>query len=115
MRTNERRKHPRAPARFRLRLDSTETCEVRDISLSGVRCICVNRVSPMTVVGLRIQVPSEGGPSEVSGEGVVVRCRELEDAETDGFDLAIFFQGIDEDGRRVIEDYVQSHSNSQAD
>jgi len=110
--TTEHRRHPRAPADFPLKLDADSSCKVQDISASGVRCITRTHLSPMTVVGLRLEIPvhmnGEDSWAEVSCKGVVVRCRPLqEDAQT-RYEVAIFFQGLTGREETAIASFVES-------
>jgi len=110
--TIEHRRHPRAPAEFQLRLDADSSCRVKDISASGVCCICRSHLSPMTVVGLRLEVPvhvkGRDTWAEVSCQGVVVRSRPLSKDEGEGYEVAVFFQGLSGRDELVIASYVES-------
>jgi hypothetical protein len=110
--TIEHRRHPRAPADFALRLDADSSCRVTDISASGVRCLCPTRVSPMTVVGLRLEIPTHTNGrdswTEISCQGVVVRCRPHEEDDGSRYEVAIFFQGMTGREEMAIASYVES-------
>lgn len=108
----EHRRHPRAPADLPLHIDADTSCRVQDISASGVRCVSQTHVTPMTVVGLRLQIPAtvngEETWVEVACQGVVVRSRPLLDDASGGYEVAIFFQGITGRDETAIASYVES-------
>ncbi|MEN8149859.1 MAG: PilZ domain-containing protein [Planctomycetota bacterium] len=110
--TTEHRRHPRAPADFSLLLDADNSCRVQDISASGVRCVTHTHLSPMTVVGLRLEIPvhmnGEDSWAEVSCKGVVVRSRPLQEDAGEGYEVAIFFQGLADREETAIASYVES-------
>lgn len=110
--TTEHRRHPRAPADFTLRLDADASCRVQDISASGIRCVTRTHLSPMTVVGLRLEIPvlinGQDSWVEVSCKGVVVRSRPLQEDAAEGYEVAIFFQGLTGREETAIASYVES-------
>jgi hypothetical protein len=110
--TIEHRRHPRAPADFPVKLDADSSCRVTDISASGVRCHCLTHVPPMTVVGLRLEIPTHTNGrdswTEICCQGVVVRSRPLPEDAGSGFEVAIFFQGMTGREEMAIASYVES-------
>jgi len=109
--TIEHRRHPRARADFPLKLDADSSCRVTDISASGVRCLCLSHLSPMTVVGLRLEIPvhtnGQDSWTEISCQGVVVRSRPRKQDEGTGYEVAIFFQGLTGRDETAIANYVE--------
>jgi c-di-GMP-binding flagellar brake protein YcgR len=115
---SEKRKRPRAGGGFDLVLCTDETgptkrVRVRDISSSGVSCHLDARVDEMTQVRIDLHIPQNGSLHQVSAEGAVVRCREIpENTPDEKYEIAIFFTGISDDGRKNIERYVTSRLKS---
>jgi len=116
--TIERRQHPRVPAGFPLKLDSLSEATVRDISRSGVCCVTSNPLSPMTLVGLLLELPTgrPGGDDHVPCpcRGVVVRCRALDDVKGPSYETAILFQDLEPDAVDMIGSYVDGQLSSPA-
>ena len=110
--TTELRRHPRATADFPLKMDADTSCRVQDISASGIRCVTRTHLSPMTVVGLRLEIPvhinGEDSWAEVSCKGVVVRSRPLQQDAGTGYEVAIFFQGLTGREETAIASFVES-------
>src|SRR5262249_52748593 len=64
-----------------------------------------------TTVMVNLEIPEQAGRAldrkGVTAEGAIVRCRPVgQKKENAQYDVAIFFQNISEEGRRLIEDYV---------
>lgn len=106
----ERRRHPRVNATLPVLLGPLASAVVRDISRTGVRCITPQPFSPMTVVGLRLELPTgrDGDDAwvEVPCEGVVVRCRVLEEDGEGKYESAILFQNLGEFAIRALDEFV---------
>ena len=110
---SERRKHPRAPGRSKLRMQAGKVdCTVVDISCSGIRFQSPNALPEMSLVEIRLEVPCgvpngpDEGCEEVRGEGAVVRDDELGDGL---HDVAVFFTRLDDRGRLTLMNYVRQH------
>lgn len=108
----EKRQHPRVTADVPLRLGPLTSAVVRDISLSGVRCVTSTPLVPMTVVSLRIELPTgqDGTEAwqEVPCEGVVVRSRVFEEDGQSRYESAILFKDLPEPMRQTLSVFVES-------
>ena len=115
----ENRRHPRVQADFPVRMGPLASVVVRDLSLSGVRCLSRYPITPMTMVGLRLEVPTgEDGPeavSEITCQGVVVRCRVLEEGDEPRYETAILFQDLPPPDRERMSRYISSRLESTPD
>ena len=89
---------------------------VRDISLSGVRCITQEPLKPMALVALRLVLPSgrpgEDAWDEVPCEGIVVRCHVLESGEESRYESAILFKDLGPRERETIATFVDRRLGS---
>jgi len=65
----------------------------------------------MTVVGLRLEIPTHTNGrdswTEISCQGVVVRCRPLQEDDGNGYEVAVFFQGMTGRDEMAIASYVE--------
>ena len=117
----ERRRHPRAQGGFHIVVNAPAQKKkvlVRDISSSGVSCYLDFPIPEFTTVMVNLEIPESSGKNldhkGLTCEGAIVRCRpvspdkgEKGDKKTEPqFDVAIFFQNISDEGRRLIESYV---------
>src|SRR5262245_10920052 len=115
---SERRRHPRAKGDFHIVVRAPEHQKkvlVRDISSSGVSCFLDFPIPEFTTVMVNLEIPdNKGRISDLKGvtaEGAIVRCRPVgQKKDSPQYDVAIFFQNISEEGRRVIEHFVQARS-----
>ena len=112
----EKRGHPRVVAELPLLLGPLSSATVRDISLTGVRCVTPTPLTPMTAVGLRLELPTgrtdASAWNEVLCEGVVVRCRVVEEVGETKYESAILFQGMGEYEREILSSFVERRLNS---
>jgi hypothetical protein len=110
----ERRRSPRAQGGFHIVVNAPQQRKkvlVRDISTSGVSCFLDFPIPEFTTVMVNLEIPeSASGSIDHKGltcEGAIVRCRPVGEKKSDSqFDVAIFFQNISDEGRRLIESYV---------
>ena len=109
----EKRKHPRAPADFGLRLNEIDRetfATVVDISRAGVLCRSNRPFPPMTQVRIHLDLPViKGSPlsATVDAEGAVVRCQMQSPTSPDPvYETAIFFTRLEDAPRAWIESYV---------
>ncbi|MHC4859452.1 MAG: PilZ domain-containing protein [Planctomycetota bacterium] len=114
----ERRQQPRVRGGFPLKLGSLASATVRDISSAGVCCVTSGPLSPMTLVGLLLELPTgrsgEDAYVELPCEGVVVRCRVLHEPDDSRYETAILFKDLPEDSREILETFVDRRLNSPA-
>ena len=130
---SERRGEPRVPADCPAELSFGEQvlqARVRDISLSGVRCVTDRAWPLMTQVQLVILLPGTGGSRRIACEGAVVRSEPIRHALVGdalpaghvpdasraqaGFDTAIFFTHLGEDGRTEMQGFVDLQQNAES-
>lgn len=79
---------------------------VRDLSQSGVAFYSESPLPLMTRVKFELALPHDGGePQSVQGEGAVVRCERVSPA-LGHYEVAIFFQHLDESGSAVLKSYL---------
>lgn len=112
----DRRRGERVDAKLKLRVELSAAGAVADletinISTSGVYFRSDHHIAPMTklAMALELVVPG-GGDSRVEVlrcEGLVVRTLPEEPSpDVDGYEIAVFFTGIDADGKRILEDHI---------
>lgn len=112
----ERRRSPRAQGGFHIVVNAPSQKKkvlVRDISSSGVSCYLDFPIPEFTTVMVNLEIPESTGKSidhkGLTCEGAIVRCRPVGEKKSDPqFDVAIFFQNISDEGRRLIEHYVSA-------
>ncbi|MFH0762573.1 MAG: PilZ domain-containing protein [Candidatus Omnitrophota bacterium] len=106
----ERRVHPRLAHRLPLKVaangyDFATTTE--NISCVGACCRIDKYVPPFTRVMVRLDLPinkaPKAKPCKVECKGVIVRS---EDEDNGGFNVAIFFNAIRDNQRKIISRYI---------
>jgi len=114
----ERRRTPRSPVELPVTLaigdasdEVTAPASVRDVSLSGVRCVTARPVGVMTQVGLTLVLPGAGPGTSIACRGAVVRSDRVT-ASTDGddeqYETAIFFTSMAESDRVALQEFLQT-------
>jgi len=107
----ERRRWPRAKADWPISIDLPEgrfEARVRDISRAGV-CIFLDRpLKMMTTLAIVLELPGTPAPSEVRGQGVVVRSEKISN-HIDHYEIAVFMPDLSEEQRTCIDEFVWSH------
>lgn len=110
----ERRRARRAPADLPITLDCSTgriKARVRDISTSGI-CFFLNDPMPeMTAVKIDLEIGVDGKKAKVSGDGAVVRCQRIAQG-VEHYEVAVFFTHLREDGRQLLENYVQGKAKN---
>lgn len=103
----ERRQHPRHQVTdLPIQLDGQAPLRVRDLSRSGACFFSETPLRMMTHLRFSFDLPQPGGgTARAEGEGVVVRCERLSPA-LGHYEIALFFQELDQDAERVIRDYL---------
>lgn len=66
-----------------------------------------NPIPEMTKVKLELEIPLDGAPAKVNGEGAVVRC---EQSANEDYEVAILFTELDKDGSAAITRYISATS-----
>ncbi|MDI6606427.1 MAG: PilZ domain-containing protein [Candidatus Omnitrophota bacterium] len=107
---SERRIHPRLAHRlpFKVVADGYDfTTTTQNISCVGAYCHIDKYVPPFTRVMIKLDLPINATPSgksyKVECKGVIVRS---EDEDRGGFNVAIFFNAIRNDQRKIISRYI---------
>ncbi|MCX5706360.1 MAG: PilZ domain-containing protein [Candidatus Omnitrophica bacterium] len=79
----------------------------QNLSCVGAYCQIKKYIPPFTKVKIKLALPIKTGRSSksysVECEGVIVRT---EDKEKSGFNIAIFFNAINESQRKKISEYI---------
>lgn len=105
----ERRRHPRVTSDLSLDLkldDGVHSARLRDLSESGI-CFFLDRpLDEMTVLEVAFELPTEGSErAKVATTGVVVRSRKISPA-VDHYEVALFFNGLDETSRAAMKAFI---------
>ncbi len=118
--TEERRRQPRAKGTAGLTVGlepESAAIQVKDVSLSGISFRTREPIEFMTQLMMTLVFPTTGGaksratdPYAVRCEGAVVRCDRRGSKEENQYEIAVFFTHLDENARKAIEEYVQTHS-----
>lgn len=105
----ERRLHPRLDQKLPIDLAvdgydfSTST---HNISCVGAYCHLDKYMPPFTKISVKLSLP----PKERNGENTIVECKGVvvrsEDGARGGFNLAIFFNGMRNEQRKKIAQYI---------
>jgi hypothetical protein len=109
----ERRAHPRAICDGSITIDledGSHRARLRDVSRAGI-CFYLDRpLSEMTILGVRIELPSGGGePMRLDARGVVVRCQPIARA-VDHYEIALFLNEMGEPQRAQLDAFVAASS-----
>jgi hypothetical protein len=109
----DRRAHPRAGADWPLEISLTSGpkpglvhARVRDVSRAGVSFYVDRPIAMMTMLELRLELPTSRGPHKVHGKGAVVRCERIS-AAVEHYEVAVFLHELSEDDRRKIDLHVR--------
>jgi hypothetical protein len=114
----DRRRGERVDAKLTLRVDLPASGEVADletinISTSGVYFRSDHFIAPMTKLAMALELSvsgDDGGEATVEVlrcEGLVVRTLPEEpDPALDAYEVAVFFTGVDPEGKRILEDHI---------
>jgi len=110
--TLERRLYPRIEKKLPLNVIANGydfTTTTKNVSCIGAYCRVEKYIPPFTKIAIRMSIPfndgrAKSGACDVECKGVVVRT---EDSENGGFNIAIFFNEINDNQRQVISRYVK--------
>lgn len=112
------RREQRVPARLQIQLtigsgEESEQSSAINISANGVYFKSRRYLAPLTMLGLRIQLPGERGRGHVQVldvRGVVVRIEPEEpSADAESYEVACFFTDTTPEFRERLGHYVQSN------
>jgi len=105
----ERRIHPRIDHQLPLNVAFNEhafTTNTQNLSCLGTYCRIDKYIPPFTRVRIKLDLPVNNEKHNVECDGVVVRS----DDDADGtFDIAIYFNRIQDHSRQKLTDYVSQH------
>ncbi|MBI5116347.1 PilZ domain-containing protein [Candidatus Poribacteria bacterium] len=115
----ERRSKPRARGTKGLTVGAephVPAVQVKDISLSGVSFRTRQPIEFMTRLVMTLVFPEICGANRGAGavaraqcEGAVVRCVPLYEGNGDRYEVAVFFTGMENSTREMLETYVRTH------
>lgn len=107
----ERRLHPRLNKKLPLKLAANGydfSTATQNISCLGAYCLIKKYVPPFTKVMVKLSLPIGSGRIKktynVECKGVIVRTED--ENHKNGFNIAIFFNGIKNDQRKKISEYI---------
>lgn len=109
----ERRQYPRLEKRLPVRVAANGydfLTNTENISCAGAYCHVAKYIPPFTKVTVRLQLPlaaDEKKDYNIECKGVVVRSQ---DEERGGFNIAIFFNEINETQRNRVSQYINQVS-----
>ncbi len=104
----ERRRHPRAEADWTVEIaltGGTHRARLRDVSRIGL-CFHMETAIPlMTVLGVGLDLPVDGGVRRITGSGAVVRCQRISPA-LEHYEVAVFLHDMSEGDRDALDAHV---------
>lgn len=110
IKANERRIHPRINQQLPFKVVANGydfATYTKNISCVGAYCHINKYVPPFTKVMIRLSLPvmenDKNKYCDVNCKGVIVRT---EDEKNGGYNIAIFFNGIKDDTRSKIANYI---------
>jgi len=123
-RSDEKRRHPRAAHRIRVRSSSREAVELEtvDLSVGGFSCTAPAFLPLMTKLALSLVLPAGNGGSDhknghetVQGEAIVVRTDPPQPVDGhESYRVALFFSRMDDEDRKRLHDFLARHAASKA-
>lgn len=113
---SERRLHPRIKRKLPIKVAANGydfATSTENLSCVGAYCHIKKYIPPFTKVMVKLTLPLKDKSCTVQCHGVLVRT---EDEEKGGFNIAIFFNEIKENQKKIISRYVnqflpQEHSS----
>ena len=106
----ERRRHPRLDQELPFKVAANGyafSTSTQNISCVGAYCRIKKYIPPFTRVKVKLTLPIKARKADpaytIDCEGVIVRT---EDKDKDGFNIAIFFNQINDSQRKKITEYI---------
>lgn len=106
----ERRQHPRIDQKLPVKIIANGydfSSETQNVSCVGAYCRIDKYVPPFTKVAVKLNLPiitkREKKNFDVECRGVIVRT---EDEKNGGFNIAVFFNHLGEEQRKILSKYV---------
>jgi hypothetical protein len=93
------------------------TVQTHNVSSAGLYCKVPKYIPPSTQMGIAMIVPVREGKTVrselVEFMGIVVRVEpEEEEPGRKEYDIALYFHGLTDEARSLIDTYVQQHSEA---
>ncbi|MBL8768602.1 MAG: PilZ domain-containing protein [Planctomycetes bacterium] len=114
-RVKDRRRHPRVDGSFGAKITSSSApieASVKNVSMSGLLLHSDKKVDEMTMVSMKLVLPSKSGNTSPSVAfdltGAVVRCQPIGKGKTKKFELAVYFTDLPRETRGALEEFVRS-------
>ncbi len=116
-RVKDRRKHPCVQAGIGAKVSGSGIeleAEVHDVSMSGVLLLVDRKIEEMTMVQMRLLLPTRSGDSTPACSfeltGAVVRCAPLNKKRVSGsarkYEVAVFFTGMPLEARAALQGFI---------
>ncbi|MFA5095822.1 MAG: PilZ domain-containing protein [Candidatus Omnitrophota bacterium] len=106
----ERRQHPRLDHKLPFKVAANGydfSTTTQNISCTGAYCMIKKYIPPFTRVAVKLKLPvktkAESKQYTIDCQGVIVRTQ---DKEKEGFNVAIFFNRINNSQRKIITEYI---------
>ncbi|MFH0855197.1 MAG: PilZ domain-containing protein [Candidatus Omnitrophota bacterium] len=106
----EKRKHPRLKQKLPFKVAANGydfSTTTQNISCVGAYCRIKKYIPPFTRVAIKLTLPIKKADNKakrtIDCEGVIVRT---EDKDNSGFNIAIFFNRINDSQRKIINAYI---------
>lgn len=103
---SERRQYPRINRQLPIKIAANGynlSTSTQNVSCVGTYCHIDKYIPPFTRLMIKLALPIGGKKSNVECKGVIVRS---EDEANGGFNIAIYFNGINENHKKTISRYV---------
>ncbi|GEM_PF-1783279 len=113
-RPKERRLHRRMiiQGKVEVGIEAVGLGQLVDISLSGVACKSPSAFTEMTVLEIKMALPTAQGELSFQAGGAVVRCEPRDD---DSHIVAIFFTHMDDSSRENLQAFLAEQDDDPAD
>jgi len=107
----ERRRNPRIAQKLPFKVAANGfdfSTTTQNLSCTGAYCLIKKYIPPFTRVAVKLTLPIRTREEEkkdytIDCQGVIVRT---EDKEKEGFNIAIFFNRINNSQRKIITEYI---------
>lgn len=117
---SERRKHPRLESQIPLKISSEDfdiVTETANLSCAGAYCRVNKNLEPMTKLKIHLLLPlrkrNKVVTKKVSCEGIIVRSDPAK--EGNYFNVAIYFNDIEQKDLSNLSDYINAMLDAQED
>jgi hypothetical protein len=111
----DRRRLPRVDGTFGAKIVASNTAieaTVKNVSMSGLLLHADKKVEEMTMVSMKLAMPSKAGNATPSVSfdltGAVVRCQPIGKGKAKKFELAVYFTDLPLETRAALDEFVRS-------